>query len=58
MKRKSETENKIEKSVYDIPESHKRLVRRRIKETKKEDFIEWKTALKIIKEKIKLRLAK
>ena len=58
MKKKTETENKIEKSFYDIPESHKQLVRKRIKETKKEDFIEWKTASKIIKEKIKLRLAK
>ena len=33
-------------SAYEIPESHKRIVRKRIKETRKEDMIPYEVAMK------------
>ncbi|MFN8299334.1 MAG: hypothetical protein U0T75_09525 [Chitinophagales bacterium] len=38
-----------EQDVYNIPDSHKALVRKRIKNTKKEDLMNWNKAVKTLK---------
>ena len=40
-----------ENSLYNIPESHKQLVRKRIKESKPSDYTEWSVAMKRLQSK-------